>query len=131
MAAGGDKEILQSGSIGLGGIDRPADQVFTPLTESKVKEPTFMLSFGDALIGNSWVGGWFGASKFYIAKSFYIRPDRARLHDNRHNALWNVSFCDCHVESMKTRQLFERSAPALARWNYDNKPHFEFVAPEY
>ncbi len=130
IPAGGDREIRESSSIGLGGMDRPREQRFTPLRESKVTQPTLKLSFGDALIGNSWVGGWFGVSKFYLAKSFYLRSDRARLHDNRHNALWNVSFCDSHVESLKTAQLFERSAAALARWNYDNKPHFEFVAPE-
>jgi prepilin-type processing-associated H-X9-DG protein len=49
---------------------------------------------------------------------------------NRHGARWNVGFCDAHVENLRTKNLFDRSKPAIAqRWNNDHQPHEQPMFP--
>jgi len=41
----------------------------------------------------------------------------------RHGGRWNVVFCDAHVESLKTRSLFDPSQDTVVqRWNRDHLP---------
>jgi prepilin-type processing-associated H-X9-DG protein len=41
----------------------------------------------------------------------------------RHKRRWNVSFCDGHVETLASRDLFPMTnAPSTRRWNFDNQP---------
>jgi len=49
--------------------------------------------------------------------------DRAAM-ERRHGGLWNVGFCDGHIEQLKARQFFRRDDPQdNSLWNYDGRPH--------
>jgi prepilin-type processing-associated H-X9-DG protein len=48
----------------------------------------------------------------------------------RHNARWNVGFCDGHVENLAPNDLFNLSKDSVARrWNIDHEPHNEDWRP--
>ena len=46
-----------------------------------------------------------------------------RAHRERHGGLFNVAFCDGHIEGIKKAKLFTTDEPILRRWNNDNQPH--------
>jgi prepilin-type processing-associated H-X9-DG protein len=51
------------------------------------------------------------------------------LRNRRHGGRWNMVFCDGHVESLRTRDLYDvRRDSVLQRWNYDHMPHREQLA---
>ncbi|HEV2392782.1 MAG TPA: hypothetical protein VG146_10515, partial [Verrucomicrobiae bacterium] len=42
----------------------------------------------------------------------------------RHSGLYNVGFCDGHVEGLRGNQLFDVKNPnVMRRWNNDHLPH--------
>ncbi len=45
------------------------------------------------------------------------------LESNRHHGLFNVVFCDAHVESLKIPKLFGTTVDVTQRWNRDHDPH--------
>jgi len=48
----------------------------------------------------------------------------------RHGGLWNVVFCDGHVEGLKPSDLFNITNPTvMQRWNIDHQPHKPTVPP--
>ena len=48
----------------------------------------------------------------------------------RHNARWNMGFCDGHVENLAPNDLFNLSKDSVARrWNIDHEPHNEDWRP--
>jgi prepilin-type N-terminal cleavage/methylation domain-containing protein/prepilin-type processing-associated H-X9-DG protein len=48
----------------------------------------------------------------------------------RHDGLWNVGFCDAHVENLRPANLFYLSNSVVARrWNNDHQPHNELWIP--
>lgn len=46
---------------------------------------------------------------------------------NRHTGVFNVLFCDGHVEHMKPSRLFGQGDEALRRFNNDHEPHRELL----
>lgn len=52
-------------------------------------------------------------------------PRSVRAWRRRHKGLFNVAFCDAHVESLKPEVLFGKTDPMLRRWNNDHQPHRE------
>ena len=46
----------------------------------------------------------------------------------RHGGLYNITFCDGHVEGIDRGRLHERSFRSLRRWNNDNKPHNDLLS---
>jgi prepilin-type processing-associated H-X9-DG protein len=51
-----------------------------------------------------------------------VKAMRAVL-QRRHGGKWTVLFCDGHVESLTTANLFDtRKASVRMRWNNDNLP---------
>ena len=46
----------------------------------------------------------------------------------RHGGLYNITFCDGHVEGVERARLHERSFRSLRRWNNDNKPHNDLLS---
>ena len=104
------------------------------VAESDVKMPTDMIAVGDAFLivgpgpsgpsqqppkpnGFGYIAGFAGREP--LAKE----PANAQANTRRHKGLFNLAFCDSHVESIKLEQLFSTAETALKRWNRDNLPH--------
>lgn len=47
----------------------------------------------------------------------------------RHGGRFQIVFCDAHVENRSRRDLFAAHPSVLERWNNDNRPHLEQMAP--
>jgi len=115
-----------------------------PVSETQVLHPANMFAMADAeltAITRSWwpmavrgvqpclymelmhiPAGHSNAQQAYaigLADGFYQR---------RHNARFNVLFCDGHVETLKISQVFTTlSDDVLRRWNNDGQPHLEAI----
>ena len=120
-----------------------------PRRESEVAVPSDMIAIGDSALQigepGSPLGGkvygptaleFFGApGMLAVSYELYGNPSYpelkawADLRKRRHGGRWNVVFCDGHVESLKTRELYDvRQDRVLQRWNYDHLPHREQLA---
>lgn len=130
-------EILRPGYVPTGRSD------LRPIRENEVVNPSDLIAIGDAIVGSVYWGGadysnaaWpcdrLGPDDPAIAvilgmkPSAWFPPDvkvmRAVL-QRRHGGKWNVLFCDGHVESLTTPNLFDtRKASVRMRWNNDNRP---------
>jgi prepilin-type processing-associated H-X9-DG protein len=50
----------------------------------------------------------------------------------RHRGMWNVVFCDAHVESLKPAALWDPRVDAVVRrWNRDHQPHRDYFTGLY
>lgn len=117
----------------------PAGQVpERQIREQDVVNPSRMIALGDAVLTDSrnvkhidrqTPAGEFDLS-FGIQVDFLVRmrePQFQRWHPRRHRGLWNILFCDGHVETLKTHQAFDPYNLEVRRlWNNDNLPHREF-----
>ena len=116
---------------------------YQPTLDSRVLRPSLMISIGDAPFTyvedvTARVGYADISSGLLIFQVYGIPPanqiayakDEWSAVSKRHNGRWNVSFCDGHVDNMQTAALFQTSRnDVLGRWNYDNQPHGELLAP--
>ena len=124
---------------GLGGSSVPG---VTAIAASSVREPSDMISVGDAHL--IWVPG-FMLSGLYDRENKTTYSGMALLDINsrnnaqalswpgspgirlatfwRHRNRQNVTFCDGHTENLKESKLFEPQDSALRRWNNDHEPH--------
>jgi prepilin-type processing-associated H-X9-DG protein len=94
-------------ALGLMGHFESFSNLFTPILESEVVQPSDMIA-----IGESGSGGIF----------FSRGPTRPP----RHQGKVNVTFCDGHVESPTSFSLHQdTNDAALVRWNRDHQPHRE------
>jgi prepilin-type processing-associated H-X9-DG protein len=79
-------------------------------SESVVRVPSEMIAIGDSLSYGVRIGA-----------DVALREARRDNHNRRVNHV----FCDGHVESSATNQVYARTDPARRRWNNDNEPHPE------
>ena len=133
--------------LGLGGSYGEPDGttlVDWPTRESEVAKPVDMIAFTDPVLAvTPYIMGSMVAEAGIADMSLWptlppglIPPPelalRRALYPRRHSGLFNVNFCDGHVEPLKPPQLFDIRKDALAkRWNKDNQPHPELVAHWY
>jgi prepilin-type N-terminal cleavage/methylation domain-containing protein/prepilin-type processing-associated H-X9-DG protein len=127
----------------------PSEVILT--REAEVLEPSRMIAIGDAKLkaeprdqqpSHNFTGDSdlstsamfppialiLGLESFaeYADQERYVNA--ARWIGIRHNGKWNVLFCDGHVESLWTTELFDfRREDILRRWHRDNEPHTEQV----
>ena len=102
-------------ALGLLGHLISRSELFAPIRESEVVNPSEMMAIGDSLSG--------GVD--FMRHHFYNSDQRAGA-SSRHQGKANVAFCDGHVESPTLKFLFEdTSDAALVRWNRDHLPHRE------
>ena len=136
-------EILKPGYVPASRSD------LRPIRENEAVNPSDLIAIGDAIVGSVYWGGadysdaaW--ANEALTPDDIAIRvilgmipsPSepptahtaadvkamRAEL-QRRHGGKWNVLFCDGHVESLTTPNLFDtRKASVRMRWNNDNLP---------
>jgi prepilin-type processing-associated H-X9-DG protein len=78
--------------------------------ESVVRVPSDMIAIGDSLSYGVRIGA-----------DVALREPRRDNHNRRVNHV----FCDGHVESSATNQVYARTDDARRRWNNDNEPHPE------
>jgi prepilin-type processing-associated H-X9-DG protein len=134
-------------NLGLGGklLGPDGAGTWVPIRESNVVRPVDMIALGDAVLNPGYSPppsdiGW-GEPELSFGinyDGFYNRlvrmlpsadPGVQRVR-RRHNARWNVAFCDGHVETLSGRQLFDYGDDGvLRRWNNDNQPHRELAEP--
>ena len=123
-----------------------------PIREDEAVNPSDLIAIGDAIVGDPSVGypkgafhadatfAWdfLGPDLIQITSILGIRPQILNLPSTRsdadvkamravlqrrHGGRWNVLFCDGHVESLTTANLFDtRKASVRMRWNNDNVP---------
>lgn len=120
------------GGIGFATRDeagRPQGYVF----EAQVVSPSQMLAIGDSVLTyyTEWAnrrGGGPYHEESPFSRHAYVTtttaahtPERVSAQARRHNGRFNVVFCDGHVESLKTNQLFGSTARVLRRWNRDHE----------
>jgi prepilin-type processing-associated H-X9-DG protein len=110
---------LQAADGVLGGI---------PVKESSVLAPSDMIAIGDC-----YDEEYAGLSPGLTEMWGYQRGDngskqRARVSAlKRHKGVFNVVFCDAHVEHMKPSKLFGQQDDQLRRLNRDHQPHHEIA----
>jgi len=118
--------------MGLGGI-----------RQTRVVKPVEMIAFGDSIIFPSAGEGLpdsfnlglyllsFGLSDRALRVSTSAdTPDDTRrraLYKRRHSGIFNIIFCDGHVEYQKPQRFFDLSFDPRGAtfWNYDNQAHRE------
>jgi prepilin-type N-terminal cleavage/methylation domain-containing protein/prepilin-type processing-associated H-X9-DG protein len=126
---------------GLGAVSAdPGDptSVGKPKREDQIVSPSGMISIGDTVLTHggliSKIGfvpwGWPQLDEAFLDPGLYaeimLGKDDATVHAyrQRHNARWNVGFCDGHVENLAPNDLFNLSQDSVARrWNIDHEPH--------
>lgn len=102
----------RTNALGLLGRFVSSSELFAPIGESEVVNPSEMMAIGDSLRGGV----------------FFMRSDLKDVgmagFASRHQGKVNVVFCDGHVESPTLNSVFEdTSDAALALWNRDHQPH--------
>jgi len=99
-----------------------------PVKESSVLAPSDMIAIGDTYDEEN-CSLIFGLTEMWG----YQRGDnemkqRARISARkRHKGVFNVVFCDAHVEHMKPSRLFGQQDDQLRRLNRDHEPHHEIA----
>jgi prepilin-type N-terminal cleavage/methylation domain-containing protein/prepilin-type processing-associated H-X9-DG protein len=133
------------GGRGLGFSSR-AWGLLLPTRESQVVAPSDMIGMGDAILFNNDRSYQFSSpvSGVWVLDEAFSDPRLYRIAmygvpaanpavpamKRRHSGRWNIGFCDAHVETLRTRQLFYISDPVIAqRWNADHQPHNDGWVP--
>lgn len=137
------------GSGGLGGTNvtspppvQPGPGDIRPTRESEVVCPSDLVAVFDAhlsiwsfpggsnaLCGLSLASGGFIDTEYELGLlppgQFLDGADQAvAVERKRHNGRWNVVFCDGHVESLRTKDLFDSRVDNITRrWNRDHLPN--------
>jgi len=116
---------LGGNSLGIG-----TEPSFTlqskPRRESEVVAPNEMIAFGDVCLDpHVWA-----CPDGYLFLPDYNYPNGYQQRDNenlarRHGGMYNVSFCDGHVESAHPMKFFRAADDVIRRWNVDHEPHRE------
>jgi len=96
-----------------------------PVRESDVAAASDLILFGDASIPPGIVYGrsHLNFREYQMNTTGPTREKQQAAEQRRHRGLFNIVFCDGHVESMRINQLFATSDSVTRRWNLDNQPH--------
>jgi len=135
-----DYDINDAGAGGGGIGFQTLVETFRPngyVRDSAVVAPSQMLAFGDSvlkegfgftdMIGRSilWGSSRFDPAAYYGSRFPFNTPELTKAQIQRHHGKFNVAFCDAHVESLKTNQLFGLKDDVIRLWNRDHEPHPE------
>jgi prepilin-type processing-associated H-X9-DG protein len=106
-----------------------------PLKEAAVQTPTDMIAFGDVTLfkgtsvddrpGLEPLLGSFNFPFYQSNLNGKIRAQALPYEYQRHQGLFNVVFCDAHVEAINVARLFGVRPDLTQRWNRDHLPHTE------
>ena len=116
-----------------------------PRREEQIVSPSDMIAIGDAVLGSGIdiskigfvpLGLWEFMDAFekpyYTEIMLGTNDPIVHAYRVRHNARWNIGFCDGHVENLAPNDLFDLSKDSVARrWNIDHEPHnFGWFPPQ-
>lgn len=96
-----------------------ADSVFAPTTATPIPASGLVWGMQDLAMPFFWP-----SSYNQVMRGLPANDPACKALPQRHDARWNVGFCDAHVENLRPIALFDLSNPAVARrWYSDNQPH--------
>lgn len=138
-------------SLGLGDSGRVMAGPSPATRESEVARPSLMISIGDGPLAPTvydpaTVYGWSDFSRYEgfndyraeTSQSIYPSPGMgtwptgrelvARSIKRRHLGKWNIAYCDGHVQTHTTKEIFDYSDDEVLKLhNKDNLPHREIL----
>jgi len=134
--------MLKGWGLGLGGevlvgmntfVDPPRG--YRPNRETQVVRPSDMIGVGDGWLwpippdGKLWADGSLDDCLRIDTDvpSFEGWPFYEAIQKVRHNARFNIWFCDGHIEKLRMRDMVSGDEDKLRRWNNDNLPHRDLV----
>jgi prepilin-type N-terminal cleavage/methylation domain-containing protein/prepilin-type processing-associated H-X9-DG protein len=114
----------------------PLPDTIPPVKETSIQTPSDLIAFGDVAIYNisappgppglpgfNALAGSFNFPFYQMNANQKARLQALSYESQRHHGLFNVVFCDAHVESLKTIKLFGVTEDVTPRWNRDHQPH--------
>jgi prepilin-type N-terminal cleavage/methylation domain-containing protein/prepilin-type processing-associated H-X9-DG protein len=114
----------------------PLPDTIPAVKEASIQTPSDMIAFGDVAIYNfsamagppgrpffNALAGSFNFPFYQMNANQKTRLQALGYESQRHHGLFNVVFCDAHVESLKTIKLFGVTEDVTPRWNRDHQPH--------
>jgi prepilin-type N-terminal cleavage/methylation domain-containing protein/prepilin-type processing-associated H-X9-DG protein len=121
---------------GLGGFTSALSGVGSPLKESQVAIPSDMIAITDSVVlgtgpdSNTFGSGYLLVSHDALSVPLFVggSDNKAvdaglRLSGRRHSGRWTALFCDGHIESLKTDDLFNvKRDDVRRRWHWDHQP---------
>jgi prepilin-type N-terminal cleavage/methylation domain-containing protein/prepilin-type processing-associated H-X9-DG protein len=151
VTAGSDRGLSSPpiGSYGyncvgwVGNIEGYALQGLASIYEKQTRRatdvvaPSDMLAMGDAALSNPAPTNSLGPNvcaygDFEPGRLFSLLLGIKSLVDpadnRRHRKVYNVVFCDGHVEGLKRKLLFSIAPSSMQRWHSDHKPHTEVLS---
>ena len=96
-----------------------------PVKESEVAAASDLILFGDASTAPGVVYGrsHLNFREYQVNTTGSMRERQQAEEARRHRGLFNIAFCDGHVESMRINSLFSTNELVTGRWNLDSQPH--------
>ena len=120
------------GYLGLGPEMNLPSSPWHLVPESRVVIPSDMVAIGDAY-DETFSVQTYGLTEMYgyqLPGGDDPMKERARESTRkRHGGVFNVLFCDGHVEHMKPSKLFGQDDAALSGLNNDHRPHRDQIEP--
>jgi len=113
------------GRYGLGPDSDNIPGHFFGMAESKVAVPADMIAIGDQYCETGDYpakSGLTGMDGYQIGGAAMQQRARTSMRQ-RHQGLFNVVFCDGHIEHLKPSKLFGQSDAEMSRLNNDHQPH--------
>jgi prepilin-type processing-associated H-X9-DG protein len=136
--------------LGLGGHGPVSDRSLPATRESEVLKPSLMIAITDGPLAPTFADSLYGWSDFSRYEGFQdygielgqilgpapgmppwqasgveiVRSAIRKRHLNR----WNIAYCDGHVQTQTTKEIFDYTDDAvLSLRNKDNLPHREWL----
>jgi len=140
-----------SPSMGLGDSGRAWEGPGPPSRESEVIKPSQMISIGDGplaptVLDPPTIYGWSDFSRYegfndyraVVGQPILASPGMGTWPDGeklvaqsikrRHLGRWNIAYCDGHVQTHTTKEIFDYTDDEVLKLrNKDNLPHREFL----
>ena len=89
-----------------------------------------MIAFGDVSVDPARFLPTFGYLDVMIYQQYFnghVHPEIRQFSiprlRRRHHGMFNLGFCDGHVQSGKPDRFFKLSDEVIRQWNNDNEPH--------
>ena len=124
--------IVSSNGVREGAVSVPSDMIAladSPLLAGFYWPSTPTTPQGEPDLSLLW-GFRFPSTYTEIMYGLPANDPAVQAMSERHDARWNVGFCDGHAENLRGKQLFDLANPNVARrWNKDHQTHNQRWVP--